>query len=512
MERSDLTQSALRDATLSGRLTRPDNGHEVLADFLRHDRNAFVAWFGPVLARASIDPDRLRGIVDRDIAGIDTLIAKQLDAILHHPDLQRLEGAWRGLDWLVRQFEPRKRLKFKILTGSLHELDRDLTRASEFDQSNVFRLIYESEFGQAGGEPIGLLVLDHEISHRVERRSAADPAPVDHIGLVDALASIAAAAFVPTVLPASPSLLGLDRFEDLALSKDAASILGDEDHARWRVLARREDMRFVCVTLPRILARPRWTMVPDHDGGCRYEEHAPSGRERTWFTAGYAFAANVARAHAAHDWPADIRGVTPDLASGGLVLGLPEEPFAPGVETVLARPSLSLELSDSQERDLVLAGLMPLNTLPFGQAVFASVHSLQTVDPPAPGREPTPAQANRRLSAQISAMLCVSRFAHYIKVMGRELTGTLATAEDVERRLQRWLTGYINANQTGDEASRARFPLLSGRISVNETPGKPGSYGCVVHLQPHFQLDDVSATFRLITSFGPAGNGANGGA
>jgi type VI secretion system ImpC/EvpB family protein len=443
--------------------------------------------------------DCLRGRIDRELVRIDALISAQLDAVLHHPAFQRLEGSWRGLAWLVEGFEPQKRLKLAILAASWRELDRDIARASEFDQSSLFKMVYENEFGRAGGEPFGLLLIDHEVRHRPERASPRDSAPVDDVSLISMLAAIAAAAFVPIVVGASPALLGVDEFEDLVLSNDIAAVMTDEEHARWRAATTRDDMRFVCVTMPRILARPRWTYFPEHTGGLRHEEQAPTSRERCWFVAGYAFAAAVARAHVTHNWPADVRGVSPDRIGGGLILGLPAERFVVGAETTWSRPSLSMGLTDTQERALATAGLMPLNTLPYGDAAFASVHSVQAV--PAPSRHPIAAEANQRISGHISAMLCVSRFAHYIKVIGRDMTGAQYTAADVERRLQRWLSRYTNANQDADADGRARYPLLAGQVRVHDLEGRPGSFGCVIHLQPHYQLDEISATFRLVTNF-----------
>ena len=172
-----------------------------------------------------------------------------------------------------------------------------------------------------------------------------------------------------------------------------------------------------------------------------------------------------------------------------------------GAATRFARQAVVLALTARLERDLVLAGFMPLNTLPYGDAAFASVHSLQARLPESPGREPGPAQANRRVSAQISAMLCVSRFAHAIKILGRELTGSFATEDDIERRLQDWLMRYVNASPSPNAAARAAKPLLSARVQVRAQDGRPGSFGCVIHLQPFYQLDDVSTTFRLVTGF-----------
>ncbi len=500
---------ALRDAMLAGRHSRPgvEGFAAELAAFLGDERGALARWFG---AEAAADlrrhPERLRGRIDRDLAAIDRLLAAQLDAVLHHPRLQRFEGSWRGLAWLVNRFDPAKRLKLTVLTATWRELERDLTRGIEFDQSNLFRMVYENEFGLAGGEPFGLLVVDHEVRHRPAPRQAGDTAaPVDDLVVMGALADIAAAAFVPTVLGASPGLLGVDRFEDLVLSADVTTLMNGPDYIRWRSLVGREDARFLCATVPRILARPRWSA----DGGSLwYEEDAPTGRERTWFVGGYAFAAAVGRAFAAHGWPADVRGVASDRIGGGLVTDLPEEEIVLGPDTRWPRASLDVAFTDRQERDLVLGGLMPINTLPGGEAAFASVHSLQMPSPEAPGREPTPAAANRRISAQISAMLCVSRFAHHVKVIGRELTGSLTDAGAIERRLGRWLATYTNLTVGPSADSRARYPLVSSGVQVREMPGQPGTYGCVIHLQPYYQLDDVATTFRLVTGFGAAGQAA----
>ncbi len=501
---NDHAAPPLRDEILSGAFNRCESiiaGHR-LEEFLRRDQGAFALWFGAAAAAdLRHDRQRLRGRIDRDIASIDALIGAQLDSILHHPRLQRLEGSWRGLAWLVAGLDSGARLKTRLLSVSWDELDRDAARASQFDQSSLFRLVYENEFGSPGGEPFGLLVVDHEVRHKPLRRGLAERAPVDDVSVLAALASIAAAAFVPMVLGASPALLGVDAFPDLVLANDIAAALRDDEHARWRALTTREDTRFLCVALPRVLARPRWRAEQQAMAGLRYDEYAPEPRHRTWSVAGYAFAAAVGRAQAEFNWPADVRGVSPDRVGGGLITELPAEPFVLGADTVWNRPPLDLALTDRQEQDLVFAGLMPLNTLPHGDAAFASVHSLQarTTDPA--GREPIAAAANTRLSAQINAMLCVSRFAHYVKIIGRELTGSFMTAEEIERRLQTWLAGYTNASQSPDPDSRARYPLVSSRVTVHELADRPGSFGCVIQLQPYYQLDDVAATFRLVTGF-----------
>ncbi len=316
-----------------------------------------MAWFGAHhAARLLGDPDALRATLDRDIAAIDGLLSAQLDAVLHAARLRRLEGSWRGLAWLVGGLDPAGRVKARLLNAAWPEICRDLERAAEFDQSNLFRGIYEDEFGMPGGEPFGLLVIDHEVRHRP---TAA--APTDDVTAIALLSAVAAAAFAPVVLAASPALLDVDEFADLAMTADPATPFRGQLHARWRGLASREDMRFVCVILPRVLARLPWGDDPARADRFRYAEYVPDAQSRVWMSAAYCFAATVARAFADHAWPADIRGVDTDREGGGVVTHLPVEPFRTDPPGVWARPPLDLVLHDRQERALVEAGLMPLS-------------------------------------------------------------------------------------------------------------------------------------------------------
>jgi type VI secretion system protein ImpD/type VI secretion system protein ImpC len=456
---------------------------------------ALAAWFGPVAAaRLSLDADSCRAALDRDIAALDRLIGEQLDAVLHHPRLLRFEGGWRGLAWLVSGVEPSGRVKIRMLNASWAELCRDLERAAEFDQSQLFQKIYEGEFGSPGGEPFGLLVIDHEVRHR-----PAPGAPTDDVTALAQLSAVAAAAFVPTVLGASPALLEVENFTDLATVTDLAQPFRGPAFARWRGLSSRDDIRFIAVTLPRLLARTPWEDDPARPDGFRYAEYAPETTTRVWMTAAYAFAAVVARSFANHAWPADVRGSDIDYVGGGLVTDLPIEPFRTDPDHVWVRPPLDLVLTDRMEAALVEAGLMPLSALPFGEeAVFLAVRSLQA---PAShiGVTAPAANANAKLSAQINSLLCVSRFAHYTKVIGRDMVGSFKTADEIETQLQTWLTSYVNANLSSGPETRARYPLVNARITVRERDGRPGVFGCIILLQPHFQLDDVTATFRLVT-------------
>lgn len=492
------TQPPLRDAVLSGRFFSRARAKDAdtLSEFLdpRLER-PLALWFGEDLTlRLGVDADALRGAIDRDLAAIDALLGAQIDAILHHRRFQSLEGSWRGIAWLVGGIEPGSKVKIRLLPVTWGEICRDLERAAEFDQSHMFRKIYEDEFGSPGGEPFGLMVVNHEVRH-----GPGDGSTTDDVGALTALAGVAAAAFVPTVLGASPALLDLDNFADLAGVADPVSSLRDVAHQRWRGLAAMEDSRFLALALPRLLARTPWADDPTRLDGFRYQEYTPDARTRVWMNASFAFAAVAVRAFSRFGWPADVRGVETDIESGGLVTEMPLERFATDPGHTWVRHPLEIQLTDRQERAFVDAGLVPLSPLPFGHdGVFCAVPSLQTPKR-FRGANGAAADANARISAQISAMLCVARFAHCVKLMGRDMVGSFRTNEEIEVKLQDWVTRYVNSNLTAGPETRARFPLVAGSVSVRERPGRPGVFGCTVMLQPHYQLDNVAASFRLMT-------------
>ena len=455
-------------------------------------------WFGSdQIRRLLVDPVALRGALDRDIAAIDAMLSEQIDAILHHPRLLKLEGSWRGLAWLVWGADLSSRLKIKVFNITWAAICRDLELASEFDQSHLFRKIYEEEFGSPGGEPYGFLIVDHDVRHRSDATARTD----DVSGLA-ALSSVAAAAFAPVILGASPALLEVDGFEDLANVIDITAPLSNADHARWRGLSGRADIRFVGVALPRMLVRAPWEDDGTRSDGFRYAEYVTSPQQRVWANAAYAFGAVVARAFATFGWPADVRGAETDRIGGGVVQDVLSEPFGTDRDRAWTRIPLEIVWNDRQERELLSSGLIPLAAIPnCEELVFGAVRSLQ-----APqryeGANAGAANANARMSAQINSILCASRFAHHLKMMGRQMVGSFRTQGEIERELQAWLTRYVNGNTSATGDSRARFPLVDGRVEVREHEGKPGSFGCVVRLQPHYQLDDVTATFQLVTDLG----------
>jgi type VI secretion system ImpC/EvpB family protein len=475
----------------------------VLADsfagFLNGDASEAVRlWFGSDLGqRLLIESESLRGALDRDVAALDAILSEQLDAILHDARFRKLEGSWRGLAWLVDGIEQGTKLKVKALNASWTEICRDLERAVEFDQSQLFKKIYEDEFGTPGGEPYGLMVIDHEVRHRPSAT-----ARTDDVNALALLSGVAAASFCPTILAAAPALLDAESFADLNNVNDISRPLRDTEHARWRTLSTRSDMRFIGIALPRLLARQPWEADGTRADNFAYAEYAPTAEERVWMNPAFAFALVVARAFAQYAWPADVRGAETDRVGGGLVDGAPIEPFRTDSGHSWIRMPVEIVWNDRQERELLDAGLMPLSAIPYSEElVFGAVRSVLTPQRSA-GPTATIADANARLSSQINSILCASRFAHHLKMKGRQMVGSFKTADEIQRGLQQWLTTFINGNMNANGETRARFPLVNGKVTVSELAAKPGVFGCVLQLQPHYQLDDVSATFQLVTDLG----------
>ncbi len=511
---ADAAPPPLRDAVLAGRLTGASPAAPLVAEIVANPDPAATLrlWFGePFLAALAHDADApalLRAALDRDIAAIDAALSAQLDAVLRHPRFRRLEGSWRGLEWLWlgnrhllprdgRQERDRKAAKarLQVLTLRWPELCRDLERAVEFDQSQLFRKIHDEEFGKPGGEPFGLIIADYEVRHR-----PAPGHPTDDVAALGALAGIAAAAFAPTVLAASPGLVGLDSFAEAQPTYDLGAAMRGVEHQRWRDAASYDDMRFVGVMLPRVLARPPWPDDGARADGFRYAASPGPAGSRLWTTPVYAFAAAVLRAFDRHAWPAEVRGADIDEeATGGVVDGLPTERL-PGDprHAPPARAPLELGLADEQERQASEARLIPLSALEFlPEASFGALPSLHRP----PRMSTAVADANQRLSSQLNTLLCASRFAHCVKLMGREMVGSFLGPDEVELRLQRWLNSFVSGMGSGGAEVTARYPLRDAKVEVRERRGKPGIYACTVHLQPHHQLDEVGAAFRLVTEF-----------
>ncbi len=470
-----------------------DEGRRARLDaFLAEPRPslALAIWLGP---RAGPPPDSaaIATRLARDIAAIDALLERQLAAILHHPQLQRLEASWRSLRWLVEGVPHDAMVKVRVLDVSWSELARDAERAIEFDQSQLFKKVYSAEFGAPGGEPFGVLLGDYYVSHR--------PRPdqrVDDVRALRSVATVAAAAFAPFVAGVHPSLLGLDSFRELELPLDLPRTFRGVEYTAWRALRELEDTRFVALTLPRVLARLPYGHDPDRRDGFPFVERCVAHEDYLWGNAAFALGRVVVRAFANHGWLADIRGSKLDQETGGLVRDLPAADHGTDAPGVAVRIATEVLITDPRERMLGDLGLMPLSSL-HGEsaAVFYTTVSLHAP----PTFSSNDATVNARMGALLQYVLCASRIAHYVKVICRDLTGSLVSVNQLERRLSDWLLSITLASDSASDEMQARCPLREASVSVREVPGRPGCYTSVFHLRPHFQLDQMSSSMRLVT-------------
>ena len=425
-------------------------------------------------------------MINARIAQIDHLLSLQLNEILHHPDFQQLEGAWRGLKYLLDNSETGQNLKIRVLNVSKKELLRDLQRAPEFDQSALFKKIYEEEYGVFGGAPFGAIVGDYYFD-----KSGQD------IELLEKISQVAAAAHAPFLSAASAQMFNLDSYTELDAPRDLAKVFETTDYAKWKAFRQTDDSRYVALTAPRMLMREPYgsTTVPVE--AFNYEEHVDGTdhEKYLWGNAAYALGVRVTQAFASYGWCATIRGVE----SGGLVEGLPVHNFKTDAgETVMKCPT-ETPITDRREKELAELGFAPLvHAKGTANACFFSVQSAQkpkVYDSPA-------ATANARLSAQVPYIFAVSRFAHYLKVMMRDKIGSFATRAEVESFLNGWINNYI-AVANAPASVKAKCPLSEARIDVVEVPGKPGAYRAVAFLKPHFQLDELGVSMRLVAELPP---------
>lgn len=428
---------------------------------------------------------------DQLIALIDEALNRQVNAILHHPEFQAMEARWRGLAMLVRVAAHGSDVKIKLLGISWPQLARSMERATDFDQSHLFELVYSREFGMPGGEPYGLLVGDYQL--------APGDAGSDTVSTLTELGMVAAAAFCPFITGASPRALGLENFDELNRVHDLSYLANDPQRIRWNGLRAREDSRFLGLVAPRVLIRsPYEPFSRRRDDGFPFrEEISEDGGTLLWSNGAFAFAAIVIRNFIETGWFADIRGVTQDAIDGGLLGASELAPYDFGTESqgLSAQAPVEIRLTSTQEQQFCDLGIVPVATTYLSSsAIFNSNQSLHA--PQHYSNEN--ARQNARLAAMLQYVLCASRFSHYLKVIMRDEVGRLADALSIERKLEEWLSGYTLGNDDADLPLRTRFPLRSAGISVDEIPGKPGTFTCTVRLQPHFQLDDVSTSFHLI--------------
>jgi type VI secretion system protein ImpC len=416
------------------------------------------------------------------IAQIDKLISLQLNEVMHYPAFQKLEGTWRGIKYLMDQSETSEMLKIKVLNVSKRDLLKDLQRAPEFDQSALFKKVYEEEFGVFGGAPFAALVGDYEFGKGPE-----------DIELLERISQVASSAHAPFLSSASADLLNLSSHTQLGSPRDIGKIFDSTEYAKWKSFRQSDDSRYVALTLPHVLMRLPYGKDTKQIEAFDYEE-AVDGSDHSkylWGNASFALGARLTNSFAKYGWCAAIRGVE----GGGLVEGLPAHTFRTDEGDVALKCPTEVGVTDRREKELADQGLVPL--VHCKGTDYAAFFSVQTVNKPKL-YDKEAANANARLSAQLPYILAMSRFAHYLKAMMRDKIGSFMTRQDCEKFLNQWISSYVCADDNASQAAKAKLPLREAAIQVSEIPGKPGAYRAVAFLKPHFQLDELSVSLRLV--------------
>ena len=417
------------------------------------------------------------------IGEIDKKLSTQLNEILHDPGLQKLESTWRGLHYLVDQSETGENLKIRVLNVKKQELFKDLEKAVEFDQSSLFKKIYEEEYGQLGGQPYGMMIGDYEFG-----RSSED------VSLLKMISGVASAAHAPFVSNADPKLFGFDSFTELANPRDLAKIFEGVEYAPWKSFRESQDSRYVALAMPRVLSRLPYGKDFKRVEEFNFEEEV-DGKEHnnySWMGAAWAYGARITDAFAKDGWFARSRGVE----GGGKVQGLPVHTFPTDDGDVAMKCPTEIAITDRREFELSNLGFLPLlHSKGNDFAVFMGTQSCQK---PKTYFDPV-ANSNAEISTKLNYMFCVSRFAHYLKVMARDKIGSFMETADCERWLNDWITKFVVSNpESVGEKTKAEKPLSEAKVEVRPVKGKPGYYEAVAWLRPHFQLEALSASMRLV--------------
>ena len=472
----ETTETSLLDQIVQeGRFGKETTARERGKDLIKE----FIAQVSQGDLAVSKDTEAM---INARIAQIDHLVSLQLNQVLHAPEFQKLEASWRGLRYLMDNSETGAMLKIRVLNASKKDLLRDLQKAPEFDQSALFKKVYEDEYGVFGGEPFGALIGDYEFSKHPE-----------DIELLEKVSNVAAGAHAPFLTAADASLLNLDSFTSLGQPRDLAKIYDSTEFAKWKSFRQSEDSRYVGLCVPHILMRLPYGKDTKPVDGFNYEEGV-DGTDHSkylWGNAAYALGTRLTHAFSEFGWCAAIRGVE----GGGLVEGLPAHNFRTDEGDIALKCPTEIAITDRREKELADLGFVPLvhckNT---DYAAFFSVQSAQK--PKLYDKEA--ANANARLSSQLPYILAVSRFAHYLKAMMRDKIGSFMSRAECERFLNQWIMNYVSSDDTAGAEMKARRPLKDARVEVTEVAGKPGAYRAVAFLRPHFQLDEIAVSLRLV--------------
>ena len=440
-----------------------------------------------------ISTDAIKSI-EAIIAAIDKALTLQINKILHHEDFQKLEGAWRGLHHLVNNTETDENLKIRVMNISKQDLARTLKRykGTAWDQSPIFKKVYEEEFGQFGGEPFGCFVGDYYF----------DQTPPD-VELLGELAKISASAHAPFLSAVSPTVMQMDSWRELSNPRDLTKIFGSPEYAGWRSLRESEDARYIGLTMPRFLARTPYGAKTNPVEAFDFEEDVEGEQHDryTWANSAYAMAVNVNRAFKEYGWCTRIRGIE----SGGAVENLPTHSFPTDDGGVDMKCPTEIAISDRREAELAKAGFMPL--VHRKNSDFAAFIGAQSLQKPAEYSDPD-ATANANLAARLPYLFATCRFAHYLKCMVRDKIGSFKERHEMNRWLQDWIMQYVDGDPANSsETTKALKPLAAAEVIVEEVEGNPGYYSSKFFLRPHYQLEGLTVSLRLVSKL-PSGKAA----
>jgi type VI secretion system protein ImpC len=449
-------------------------------------QNAVQTLAAQALANTQLIGADVAGSIKAMIAEIDQRLSRQVNEILHHPDFQRIEGAWRGLHHLVNNTETDETLKIRVFNVTKNDLRKELRRfkGTNWDQSPIFKKVYESEYGQFGGEPFGCLVGDYFFDH-----SAPD------VEMLGELAKIGSAAHCPFIAGADPSVLQMDSWQELANPRDLTKIFSPPEYAAWRSLRESEDSQYIGLAMPRFLSRLPYGSKTNPVDGFDFEEETAGGDHSryTWSNAAYAMATNITRAFKLYGWCTKIRGIE----SGGAVEGLPVHTFPTDDGGVDMKCPTEIAISDRREAELAKNGFMPL--IHKKNSDFAAFIGAQSLHKPAEYDDPD-ATANANLGASLPYLFAVCRFAHYLKCIVRDKIGSFKERDDMQNWLNDWIMNYVDGDPSisGDE-TKAKRPLAGAEVTVEEVEGRPGYYTSKFYLRPHYQLESLSVSLRLVS-------------
>lgn len=426
--------------------------------------------------------------IQHGIATIDAAISKQLNAIMHRPEFQKLEGSWRGLHHLVFHSETSTTLKIKVLNVSKTELYRDLDTAVDFDMSHLFHKVYEDEFGTPGGEPIGTMIGDFEFTNHPE-----------DIDMLAKVAGVAAAAHCPFVSAAGPELLGMKSFEEMPKRRELSNTFDTAPYAKWRSFRDSEDSRYVSLVMPRVLARLPYGSATKHVAEFNYEE-APLDREGNalsvphneycWMNAAYAYGAVLTHAFSTTGWCTAIRG-----SEDGIVEDLPVHLFNSEEGDTKVKCPTEVEITDRRDAELSSLGFLAL--CHYKRKDYSVFFSGQTCQKPKKYDKPA-ASRNAEISARLPYIMASSRIAHYLKMMGRDMLGTFKEAADCEKHLNEWLAQYVLADDHPSEENKKKFPLKEAKVEVSEIPGRSGAFHAVARLRPWIQMEELTVAMSMV--------------